>query len=131
MAHELEPVALPPEPRPWRFGDGRPKNARNRITSELRSQFEQYFEHWGADANPLIILAEIARNPQVSPATREKAAHDLAKFLVPAQIMMQKEPEEGSANSTVLIEALQSLFAVPPVAELPPTGDQGDRDVAR
>jgi hypothetical protein len=112
-----EPETLPPARKP--FG-GRPRGARNRIQAELREQFEAYFAEHGPDSNPLIILADIARDQQVSPATREKAAHDLAKFLVPAQILQQREPEETSASSTVVIAALQSLLApTAPLAVLP------------
>jgi hypothetical protein len=117
MNNELQPQSEILAPERPKFG-GRPKGARNLITREMREQFQAYFEDHGPDANPLIGLAEIARNREVSPATRARAWHDLAKFVVPALLLSQKDPETESPNGTLVIEALQSLLKPAPPLEI-------------
>jgi hypothetical protein len=101
---------LLPPPLSWRFGDGRPRGAKNLIQRQLREEVQAYLAEHGPRANPLLVLLHLAQHAN-SEAVRERAASDALKVLLPAQVLTQREPEESDGpGSTIIVEALASLL---------------------
>jgi hypothetical protein len=122
---------LPPQ-RTWGVGVGRKPGSRNRIQAQLREEVEFYLQSAGESANPILILLKIAQDEEASKAVRVKASSEAAKYLVPHLVLSQREPEdESSQSSVVIVEALQSLLSVaPPARALPVAKEIGASDVA-